>query len=379
MSTPSAQIPFVGAPADALTNEVNFNWGRYGAGSLQFWLMWGRHVFRDSMAAMQVAADGRMAPKVTGQYPLQSMSGIYPLVATTGLQYFYKAEAEARTTAQNIGAFKVGPIVGERVDSQFSIVPLRAGWDPTGELERQIIDSQIPWGQHLPKDQILGLLVNGRVSTKHPAQVCYDGKDGVGKALFATDHPINYLDKTIKGPDGNSYYANTLTLPSNPVELGWAQVRDKIRAIPDLNGKTLPFAYMTQPEIYVATDEQALYWMRFVGGEKATDQFKLQPLVINGVPVGVSSVSLGTARIIVDPYLYAVAEDKADILKRAFVFPDVPYRMPFIFREEQTPITRISLETDWPGFNQRVKLIGTDAICMPGLGEPRSVFEVRTS
>ena len=106
---------------------------------------------------------------------------------------------------------------------------------------------------------------------------------------------------------------------------------------------------------------------------------RIEALVVNGVPIGVSSVSLGEATIVVDPYLFNLASDQVDILKRVFIDPNTGSLEPLIEREEQVPMVSISKPTDYQGFNNKVIEVVSDAILGFGLGDPRGIFEVRTS
>lgn len=368
---------FGGGGNDAAVTQVNHNWARYGAGAFTFWAMYGRFIFRDTVAQMQVLPGGKIETidrstfPMNGTSPLQSLDCLYPLVVTSGNQTHRKGMTESRTYGETAGLLQAGPIRGVRSDSTAVQIPLRAGFDPTGMIKNAVLKSQIPWAQNVVRTQILGVLVNGRMSAADPVLTALDGL-----SLFHASHLVNPVDKTMAA----IVQPNTFTLPSSVDEVGWAQVRDKIRQTKDFDNVTLVHAEMVKPTLVMATDEQALFWIRFIGGEKAVDNFHLQPVTINGIPTGISSVSMGTATIVVDPYLLALAVDPADVVKRTFCFPESPLCMaPLIFREEQVPMTTLSGEGDWPGIDKKVQIIVSDSISACGIGDWRNVFEIRTS
>ncbi len=75
-----------------------------------------------------------------------------------------------------------------------------------------------------------------------------------GKAFFAVDHPIHVDDSSIKGFDGNSYYANEYT--SMPLTLdNYALVRQRMMARVGENGKAL--GVLPNLLVYEASNEQA--------------------------------------------------------------------------------------------------------------------------
>ncbi len=362
----------------ALLTSVNLAWGMVGGTSVRFESVYGRFIFRDTMARMMLAPDGSMSPidrsaangyPING-YPLQSMTGIYPLMQAGALQYWPKADGESRTRGGGGGVVTTKPITGRRIDSTAKSLLLRPGYDPTGTLRSTIMQAEIPWGQHLVQRQVLSAMINGYI-LEYPNEtlVCYDDK-----ALFATDHPVNPQDPVLAGQT----FSNLIT-QSEISEATWQDVKDKIMAVPDWNGVTLVHAEMSVPTIVVATNVQALAWIRFIGGPGADEKFHLQPVTVAGVPVGVSSVSLGDAVIVVDPYLLAIAANKTDIKKQSFIFPASPGTRPFcIVREEQVPITLVSQPNDFQGFDRKIQEVVSDAVISTGYGDPRSVFQVAT-
>lgn len=368
------------AASDALVTSINYTYGMRGAGHrYRFRQLWGRLFFRDSSAQMRVSPDGSLEQVDRSAYPqpgspLQSMNGIYPLFEAGAREVIAKGMTEGRTRADMVGAIETNVITATRWDNKCTPIPLRAGYDPTGLIERKILVDQTDWANYLPLKLGLGALVNGTIA--QPAGPAKTLRTYANKALFATDHPVNPNDKKLKG----RVFSNSLTIGGSTVtEQDWASIKTKIKQVPGFDGVTLVHADMTNPIIYCPTDEQALFWLRFIGGEKAINNMHLQPLVVNGVPIGVSSVSLGEATIIVDPYLFNLASDQADIQKRVFIDPNTGSLEPLIEREEQVPVVSISKPTDYQGFNNKVIEVVSDAILGFGLGDPRGIFEVRTS
>lgn len=361
----NATIP-IGTPAnvspDVLIADANWAWGMTGSGSYDFWQTYGASIHRDSVAMN--AGTGRL---------LQNREGLYPVMSITGgIKYLAKGDNEGRTRGNKAAALSID-CHAQRIDSEAVTIDLTNGADVSGYVEMVLRKYLGVWQQHLPKRAIFGAMCNG-VDLFGNTLTCYDGK-----ALFATDHVISPKDPGALGPSGTGY-SNFYQLAGPVDEQQFADIRDKICAVPDFDGEYLPNAQMGAPLVVVATHVQAKRWMRFVGGPNVFQNFHLTPVMApDGTFTGASSVSLGDATIMVDPYLLQVATNKTTIVKKSFVFPNVSgQRAAFIYREQQTPIISDSGgSASWQSFEFKARELVVDARVNVALGEPRSLYLVQ--
>lgn len=348
---PTLPIFGQGVSSDVLITNVNHLWGMTGAGDPGFWNLWSPMVFRDSTAT-----------SVTGGQ-LQSTNGAYDLLACDGMRFTYKGDVETRDIEQIAAAILMGPYVASRIDGPAVPLPLRKSYDPTGRIEQAIRTTFTTWANMLPLVQITGLLVNGRLSAKHPAQVCYDGL-----SLFNSAHKINPTSKVLPA---SGTYSNTITLPAAADEKSWVLIKDKLLQVPDLDGQFLPNAAPGfMPMIMVGTTAQRVRWAHVLGGTNLPRE-----LLMQANSAAVHSVVVGDAEIMVNPYLVTMADDKDAIQKRSFVFSRNG-RAPFIWREEETPIIKDTGASGPQAHTNNARVIYCYAHTTAGLGEWRSVFEV---
>ena len=358
---PTIPANLQGVGSDILITQFNTAWGEQGSGALQFWEIYtpGVIVFRDSTAT---SVNG-------GQ--LQALNNFYEVLALAGLQFIPRGDTEARSRDEaSVGALGV-TIRPTRVDSKAKPISLRKGYDPTGRIQRTILTGEMTWAMHLPQYVILNAMVNGTDLYGNTLPVSYDGQ-----ALFSANHVVNPTDKLLK----SKTYSNIIQLPGPVTEADWGDFQDTMRSQAiDFDGVTLYNAGATYPLIVCASSKQAKRWMRFIGGPKVFDNFHLLPVLINGQPVGISSVSLGEAQIVVDPYIRTIANATAKTTMdlTAYVFPRVQgNRTPLIYAEEQTPQVHVSSEASYQGYNQKMIEVVSDAWVAAGFGEPRSVYQV---
>lgn len=349
LNGPTLPIFGQGVSSDVLITSVNHLWGATGAGDPGFWNLWSPMVFRDSAA--------------TSVGGLQSYNGAYDLLACDGMRFTYKGDTETRDAEQIAAAILMGPYRCERIDGPTVMIPLRKGYDPTGRIEQSIRQTFVTWANMLPLVQITGLLVNGRLSAKHPAQVCYDGLP-----LFNSAHKINPTSKVLPA---SGTYSNIITLPAAADEKAWVLIKDKLLQVPDLDGVFLPNATPgLMPLIMVATTAQRVRWAHVLGGTNLPRE-----LLMQANNAAVHSVVVGDAEIAVNPYLLTMADDKDAIQKRSFVFSRNG-RAPFIWREEETPIVKDTGAAGPQAHTNNARMIYIQAHTTAGLGEWRSVFEV---
>lgn len=346
-----------GVSPDVLTAQVNWAFNQLGAGSPIFWEIWGDMVFRDS-TAKGLASGGALQHK-TGHYPILTMGGV---------NFIPKADGAGRTRSEGeIGAL-VNTVRAYRVDNKAQPIPVYEGFDPTGMLWAAIQAGHMTWSNHLPQQLILRAFVLGQDLWGNSLPVGHDGK-----ALYATDHPVNPNDRT-----NTDVYSNVYTLKSKVDEGEFTNVMDLVEQVPDTNGVTLPNAGAI-PKIFVPSRKAGIRWRRFIGGkvmENLTDADKVAPIVpilVNGRPIGIYSCTVGGAQIIVDPYLRQIATDKVAAELTAFGFTGRG-RPAMIYREEQPPQIEISGQDKRYEFKAIESVV--DARVGAGYGDPRSTFKI---
>lgn len=333
-----------------LVDELNTSWGRRGAGSVDFWKDFAPYVYRDSISAGQMR-------KPNGYYALTAIAS--PMI------FEFKGDTEKRNFEDIAGKINFGPYVAERIDGpnvRFDAVSPTT--DPDGEIEAAVKSGLKLWADYLPMHLIASVLVNGKMPGTLPGGgaratlLAYDGK-----ALFATDHAVNPLDS------GMGTYRNTRTLSGAIDEAAWAQIQDDYARVKDVDGKSLrnPPMGMRSPLVMVPTHKQWRRYAHVFGGPNLPSEI----LINDGNNTTIQSVYVGGVRLMVNPYLYALASDQTAIEKRAFVFPGGP-RTPFIFREEVAPF----VETYDRRHEDNTRGIYIQAKATVGLGEPGSVFEI---
>lgn len=370
------------APAGAgelLLGEVNRAWGLIGAGSVDFWQVFGFAIYRDTVAGDGFTPDAgafesdQLAVSTLGR--LRFPNGYYKLMASEGITFDYMGDTEKRNLESMVGKILVGPARGERVDGP--AVPLDAvspTADPGGDIELAVRQTFRKWAELQPLVLMTNVLVNGRVSIKKDAAGNYKHEllkpYTLGTALIATNHKVNPLNAASKT------FPNLIQLPGSINETGWGEIEDTIRGVPDLDGTSLPNAFSTEvPEIMVGTKAQWIRWAHVLGGPN------VPAALLQLAPTGnaaVHSVLVGAARLTLNPYLKALNDpaNTVPINKRSFVFPKGG-RYPFIFREELPPFARDTGRMGAPAHthNTRVLYIQARNTMIPG--EPRSVFEVQ--
>lgn len=340
-----------GVSPEVLVTQVNWDLNNYGSGNVGFWEIYGGAVLRDSTA------------KSVNGGVLQNQNSGYAVLTMGALEFIAKGDTEGRSRADG----KVGALMSYanalRIDNRATPIPVREGFDPTGAIWQRLNEAQTIWAAHLPQQVLLKALVLGQDMFGNALPVGHDGK-----ALFATDHPVNLADKTI-----TATYSNSHTLSSKIEEGQWADVLDKIERVPDFNNTTLPNVGSI-PMVVVASHKQAIRWRRFVGGKEANNVSNpIVPVLVNGQPIGIYSCMVDSAMIVVDQYLYQIATDKAAAELTSYVFTRKG-RPALIYREEQTPMVQIS-GLDKRYENKSIELV-SDAYVGAGYGDPRSVHKI---
>lgn len=344
------QVPVSGSP-NAIISRVNNLWGRVGSGSPNFWRVWNPMVFRDTVAT-DVQPGG-----------LQSLDSFYDLIVTEGLTYEFKGDTEKRNLSSLAGLIMVGPVRSERVDGPAVPIPLRPGYDPAGRIRQAIRDNFSKWSDFLPLKTITRLVMNGRLSTKHPTQTAVDKV-----VLFSANHRINHLSAT-----NTAVYPNTITLGAAVDEAAWAATTDLILQCPDLDGQTLPNADNAEglmPLIMVPTKAQQIRWAHILGGPNLPKELFQQ-----GNSAGISSVVVGEAEIMLNPYMLTEAEDKNAAKKRTIVFTRNG-RKPVIYLEEQTPTITDTGPNGAQAHSHNQQVLYIQAFVTAQIAEWRSIFEV---
>lgn len=341
-----------GVTPDVLCTDINWAFGQTGAGTITFWELFQDVIFLDTVAR---------AANPSGL--LQQEQGLYPILAIANARFHPKGPMEGRTRAEgNVGVL-ASLVRATRVDSDATPIPIRRGYDPTGAIWAALQGTQKTWADALPQEVFLRMLVLGQDMFGQPIPVGHDGK-----GLFDKEHPVNPLDKTNK-----KTYGNIHELPGKIEEASWADLRDKIERVLDFDGRSMPNRGCV-PLVACAGYKTALRWRRFIGGKDATDATApIVPVLVNGVPIGIYSCSVGGAQIIVDPYLYQIASDKEAAELTSFVFTRRG-RPAAIMRESQTPQVHISgAEKEYE--NKAIEIV-SDAEIGCGPGDPRSVHKV---
>lgn len=348
-------IPVVpAANANILSAAINRAWAQYGAGSFEFWSIFGDFIFRDTTATK--VSDGA----------IQATDGYYPIFVNDGLQYTPKGRYEKWDVQENTAAVMVGPITAQRYDSPAQPVEMRPGEDPTG-LIRQVIQGALKlWGDFLPMQLFVDMLVNGRWGTR--ALTTYDGQ-----ALFSASHRVNI---TTKVPAlAARTLSNLLQLPGAVDESAFAKALTTLQRQPDFNGKILPNAMGVGTVLILCPSEQVMVrWAHVLGAPGMV----INQLIQQGQNAGISSVLVGRAQLVVVPYLVTMADSTVgfDPEKRSYMFARTPQRKPFIFREEETPRVRQTTGTDMPAHEQNAILYYARSYVGVGLGEYRNILAI---
>lgn len=354
------QIPVAGnnkAGSALLISQVNHIWGQIGSGDPLFWEKFKGLVYRDSVATSAGGA-------------LQYLDGNYDLLAVDAMRFEYKGDIESRDLTQLVGSVVVGPLRAERVDGPAIPMTLRPGYDPTGRIRQAIQGAFRTWGLMLPLMQVTSLLVAGRLSVKHAPQLCYDGQP-----LFSASHKVNPTSQT------TVTRSNLIVLPSGVDESAWTQVKDSLIQWPDFDGEFLPNATGRMlPLIMVPTTQLAVSWAHYLGAPGMTAK---DWVIQQGQSAGISSVVVGDAEIMVNPYLLTVAQKFTaagidigyDPTKRSFVFSRNG-RAPFITREEQTPVVMETGPQGPQAHTNQANVLYTYAFATAGVAEYRSVLAV---
>ncbi len=347
-------IPVIGGNANILSAALNRAWAQYGAGTFEFWSLFNDWIYRDTTAT------------AVGTGAIQATDGYYPIFVNDGLQYSPKGRFEKWDVQENTAAIMVGPITAQRYDSPAQPVEMRPGEDPTG-LIRQVINGALRlWGEFLPMQLMIDMLVNSRWGTR--SLTTYDGK-----ALFATDHRVN---TTTKVPAlAAQTLSNLLQLPGSVDESAFTKAIDRLRRQPDFNGKILPNAMGTGTVLILCPSEQVMVrWAHVLGAPGMV----MNQLIQQGQNAGISSVLVGRAQLVVLPYLVTMADSTVgfDPEKRSYMFARTPGRKPFIVREEQAPRVMQTTGTDKWAHEQNAILYYARAYVGVGLGEYRGLLAI---
>lgn len=367
------------APAGAselLIGEVNRAWGLVGSGSIPFWEKWGAFVYRDTVAgagfspSQELMAADNMPGSVLGR--LRYPNGYYKLIGCEGLVWSYKGDTEDRDFEQIAGKILLGPARAERIDGPsvpFDAVSPTA--DPEGDIELAVRGTFSKWSDLTPLMVLTNLLVNGRVSMqkdaagnfRHDLQAPYTKAAG----LFALNHRVNPQSASTK------VFPNLIKLTKSIDENGWAALKDTINQTPDLDGVSLPNAFSAmRPLIMVATEAQWIRWAHVLGGPNIPQA--LLQLAATGA-AGITSVLVGAAELMINPYLQALADSSVPIGKQSFVFTRGG-RMPLIYREELPPFVRDTGVNGAESHKRNVRALYIQARNTALLGEPRSVYRL---
>lgn len=355
----NANFPVQGADANVLITAINSVWGQEGAGSFDFWKTWGSYVYRDSASG-------------TG---LESLDAIYDLVTSSGLRYEYKGEFEKRSSESNYGIALVGPVRTERIDGPRVLFnTVKPGGQRSAKLRQAVERDMRLWADMLPLIQLTSLLVNGRLSTKH-ATISGTGHIYTkGSAFFATNHRVNPMDET-----NTTTFSNLITLAKPIDDIGWASAKDTIIQIPDFDGKYLPNAIGMRPmRLMVATTVQYLRWARFLGGDAGVALARQHLQMDPSGTAAISSVMVGDAEIMINPYLLTLAEsgNLATVRKRTFCFPGGGGRAPMIWREAVPPIIKVTGPSDSLAHDFNAESAYIQAETGASWGEPRSLIAI---
>lgn len=348
-------IPVVpGANANLLSAAINRAWAQYGAGTFEFWSMFNDFIFRDTTAT-----------KVS-EGAIQALDGYYPIFVNDGLQYSPKPRFAKWDVQENTAAVMVGPITAQRYDSPAQPVEMRPGEDPTG-LIRQVIGGALKlWGDFLPMQLFVDMLVNGRWGTK--ALTTYDGQP-----LFSASHRVN---TTTKDPKlAAATLSNLLALPGAVDESAFTKALDRLRRQPDFNGKILPNAMGVGTVLVLCPSEQVMVrWAHYLGAPG----MNLSQVIQQGQNAGITSVIVGRAQLVVVPYLVTMADSTVgfDPEKRSYMFARTPQRKPFILREEQPPQVKQTSGDDMPAHEQNAILYYARSYVGVGLGEYRNILAI---
>jgi hypothetical protein len=348
-------IPVVpGANANILSAAINRAWAQFGIGTFEFWSIFNDFIFRDTTATA-VAPGG-----------IQALDGFYPIFVNDGLQYSPKGRFEKWDVQENTAVAMVGPIRAERYDSPAQPVEMREGEDPTGMI-RQIIQGSLKlWGDFLPMQLFIDMLVNGRWGTR--TLTTYDGL-----SLFNALHRVN---TTTKDPRLAALtLSNILQLPGAVDESAFTKALTKLQRQPDFNGKILPNAMGLGTVLILCPSEQVMVrWAHVLGAPGMV----INQLIQQGQNAGISSVIVGRAQLVVVPYLVTMADSTVgfDPEKRSYMFARTPGRKPFIVREEQPPRVRQTTGTDKWAHEQNAILYYARAYVGVGLGEYRGILAI---
>lgn len=345
---------FPASRAGLVISQVNTTWGKVGAGSPEFWGKLGNAlIYRDTTATS--------APPCVLQYK----EGFYQFVAVAGMEFSVKGRFERWSISEDQGVIMVGPVLAERIDGPTVPMELAADEDPTGMIRQIIQEHMRSWVEFLPLKHFTRMLVNGRVDTKHAAATCYDGL-----ALFSATHKVNPLAKKGKAA---GVINNLVQLTGAVDEAGWARCKDTLYRFPDETGERLPNSDgMNRPLLLCPSEQVFIRWAHFLGGANLPKE-----LIQQGLAAGIHSVSVGTADLMVWPYLVTEAEAGLgfDPEKRTYMFSRNG-RKPFIWREVETPFVKNTGPTGQPAHEQQADVIYSRAKAAMALGEYRSVIAI---
>lgn len=354
----NAQFPVQGDPT-ILVQSLNSVWGQEGAGSQELWNIWAPYVYRDS-----VTMEGGMG------FP----DRVYDIMVTSGMRFDYKGEHEKRSGESNYGEVLVGPVRAERVDGpQVLFSTIKKGAARVRRLREAAQGDFRKWADFLPFQAITSLVVNGRISTKHPVLSGTSFIYTKGSAFFATDHRVNPMDEL-----NTAVFSNLKTLTKPIDDIGWASTKDMIAQIPDFDGKSLPNAMPGRPmRLMVATNTQWLRWARFLGGDAGVALARQHLQMDPSGTAAVSSVMIGDAEVMLNPYLLTLAEaaNQATVRKRTYCFPGGS-RKPIIYGETVAPLIRTRGENDALSHEYNLESAYIQAEHFALWGEPRSLIAI---
>lgn len=374
-----ATFPVGGGNPDLVITEINRNWGLMGAGrpsTIRFWERFGFAIYRDSAAGpgytVPLSADDRGGAMNLAR--MRFPNAVYKLITAVGLgDITYRGDNEARNFEQIAGKILLKPLRAERIDGPsvpFDCVSPSA--DPEGDIETAVNMVFAGWGEFLPLRQWTRVLVNGRLDANHPLLVPYTqdpDMGGAGGGMFATDHLINPLEKD------SDTFSNLISLGAPFDSTGWAAIKDVMRRTPDLDPVNLPNAFDNDlPLVMLSSEQQWNRWARVLGDGNV----KMPVLIDNETgQAALNSLRVGGAELMVNPYLWQLADDQDAIGKTAFVFPrGGAQRLPFIYREEVAPMIRRTGRDGALAHSNNLEALYIQARNTWGLGEPRSVFKV---
>lgn len=348
---------FQGANEDILISEVNETYGAEGLGTVDFWSSpVGQAVFRDS---------------ITQEGGLDYPNGYYDIFATRGATYEYKGRLEKRTFESQGGEILIGPAKCQRIDGPSILMDAVRG---TGrrrrKLEAAISGDFRLWADHLPLRQIIGLMVNGRVSPKHTVLSGTNYVYTRGTAFFATDHRVNPMDET-----NAAVFSNKISLGGTWTEARWATAKQTILETPDMDGQTLRNAGGMGPMVaMVGTVTQAQRLARIFGTQGASPiNWHVE---VGTAGAAVNGVVVGELEIIVNPYLITMAEaaNLSVVQGRTYIFPNGRQRKPFIFREEMAPTIDRTGPDSLLKHTNNAEAMYIQAACDTIWGDPRGLI-----